>query len=187
MIVSQVQDIKTNTKALIHPVHTMVGLHVSLEGSRTIGGIILLAHITTDTLFTLNPILKVLFQLEWEVRKFETFMLLGLLNSTIFFISVCLEVHSCSEWSTVETWKANYLLSFLVSQYASIFCLDCVLGYDNEPCCVLGYGEVYLAFNEWSKGFRGDNTEYHLLNCRSGHVASERWVEKLERVRDGNW
>lgn len=64
MIILQVRDIKRNRKALIHPVHTMVALHLSLEDSRTTGGIIILVHITTDTHFTLSLILKVLFQLE---------------------------------------------------------------------------------------------------------------------------
>jgi hypothetical protein len=64
LLLLMVQDIKINTKALIHPVHTMVALHVSLEGSKVTGGIIILVRITTGTLFTLSRILKDLFQLE---------------------------------------------------------------------------------------------------------------------------
>lgn len=60
----QVHDIRTDTKAIINPVHT-VAITVTLEGFRTTGGVIILrVHITTttDTLFNINHIRKALFQ-----------------------------------------------------------------------------------------------------------------------------
>jgi len=45
----QVHDIRTDTKAIINPVHT-VAITVTLEGFRTTGGVIILrVHITTTT------------------------------------------------------------------------------------------------------------------------------------------
>jgi hypothetical protein len=57
----QVHDIMTDTKDLINRAHT-VGITVTQEGCRTIGGVILRVHITIDTLITISSIRKVLFQ-----------------------------------------------------------------------------------------------------------------------------